>query len=245
MANNAGANPRQKLAGWVSERALDTAARLWAQGKKPNLGQRMLLNVTGVRARVLRGKDPKADFTYLTEWKSHKKRPLAMWMRGVDLLKFAGKPVPKLLNGIGWHRSLTREYMAPDARLKLLLVAGGGATKPATWKHVIRLSQDIARRNRAPHVARALSEHRRTLERQPWDKLMPRDAQPKTLQEVAKNPRPSAVQLRQWLMTLGFYELYTGNGYTKQPDGKRGIPEFVSNNSRVQSFEHRRVIELK
>lgn len=200
--------------------------------------------------RVLKGKAD-ADFETLSYDASRK----LVFLMGEDgLAGLAGLGNDAILEKIGYTKEYIDRLKKEGTHFKLVVFrARGEAGLPAEWDNVARLATK-AYPDLAPKIARALPELKRRsfreLEAQAPTKFAAVDAIGASHPEYIDEKKLAAREGKPWEVRAFLYyrarlmELYAGDGYTRTPDGKKGLREYVVLNQAVRSLPDAAVGEL-
>ncbi len=223
---------------------ISTYAKLLRTGQRPSQP------CTGIAGRIIRGTKPE-DFQTLTDDPTRK---LVLLMGPDGLQSLLGKSGYDMLIEIGYEPSyIIRKVHAEGCQFKLVVFGEGGAAKPATWTNVIDAVSVVY-----PDLTRKLNPHRARLATVPFDEIErlagydfsavdaagPSD--PRYMTEARfRSCVGTLVEARAFLyFTVHLRELYTGDGYTRTADGRRGMSEYIVPNLPLQQLGQYQLIDL-
>ena len=205
--------------------------------------------VSGVCGRIIRGRVP-GDFETMTDDPSRK---LVMLMGADGLAKLPGLSGYEMLVEIGYEASYIERKVTEGNQFKLVVFPEGGPAKLATWGNVIAVVSSVY-----PDIASKLQRNAKELasvsfdeiERRAGfdfsevDKAGPADPRYMTHERFAARSG-TLVDVRAFLyFTVHLRELFTGDGYTKTTDGRRGMMEYIAPNARLSDLGEHALITL-
>lgn len=181
-------------------------------------------------------------------------RRAVMLMGPSGLRQVIGRPGHEMLESVGHSRGYVERKLREGYAFELLIFPfPRSELKIATWKNTLALLRRLY-----PEIAHLIDQHGRQLCRLPLQKLEeeagfsfvevdnvgPADPRFMTLERLQQSDG-SAASLRQFLFhTVRLSELYTGDGFTKKPDGSRGVREYIVANRPVASLPSYELIPL-
>jgi hypothetical protein len=206
--------------------------------------------VTGLCGRVLRGKHEK-DFGSLSD---DPNRRLVMLMGSDGLKRLIGKSGYEILIELGYMPDFIRVRLEQGTRFKLFVTPMYPGFKLATWENIVEYLSLIYPRAGAK-IRQVLPELTKFSYAQ-IEKLAGY-----SLAEVFENGKadPRFMTNRRFLKSDGsvaaaraflyhtcyLYELFSGNGYTKLYNGRRGIREYITLNSGLEVFLRHELLDIE
>jgi hypothetical protein len=205
-----------------------------------------------LRGRILRGRD-ESDFEVL----GSSERSIVFIMGPDGLSMMPGVERLAALDRIGLTPGYVQGRIAQGYRFRLLAFTGGDAAPLATWDNAL----DMVARNR-PELAADIEHHRAALKTTPFDVFQADVAEPLDEIELAGPAHPDYVSLERYLALpsevranpakirrLLFHAehlgtLFHGDGYTRTPDGRVGLAEYIVPNGRVGGLPQAQVVDL-
>ncbi len=228
---------------WTPERYMD-ALRAGQQVELPP--------DSTLRGRILRGQNPE-DFTVL----GSSERSLAFIMGPDGLSLLPGMEPLSALDHIGLDPDYVQGRIAQGHRFRLLVFEGGDAAPLATWDNALTMVAHTR-----PELARDIEAHRDALKVLPISEVQASVSEPLDTIELAGSAHPAymslerysalppevkanPVHLRRFLFHIEHLgALYSGDGYTRTPDGQVGLAEYLIPNGRVESLSDALVRDL-
>lgn len=210
---------------------------------------------SGLRARVLRGMGS-TDFEIL----GSDERRIVFIMGPDGMSALPGMHPLDILNFLGLDPDYVQGRIKQGYHFKLLVFVGGEDAPLATWDNAL----DMVAAER-PELAEDIERHREVLRTRSLESLLvSQSATPKQLDaiELAGKTHPSFMtpgryymlsdaekanpaNLRRVLLHadhLGI--LFSGDGYTRMPDGQRGPAEYLVPNGKVSELSGAILIDL-
>jgi hypothetical protein len=213
-------------------------------------GERAQTPVSGLLGRVLRGTD-ESEFLQLTP---ERQRKLVFVMAGDGLAKMTASTGTQRLVDIGYPADYVhRKVVEGKNQFKLVVFPETSKTVPATWDNVLVLMGELY-----PGCGERLARHAAELKQTPFAELQRRagfdfdtidrrgDMDPMfmTLERYLESP-DTAANARAFLFFSGrLNALYSGDGFTYDEAGERGIREYVMANTELRSIEGHALIDL-
>jgi nicotinamidase-related amidase len=208
------------------------------------------LQCTGLSGRIIRGTKPE-DFSTLSD---DPDRQVVMLVGSDGLQKLLGKTGHDMLVEIGYESDYIRRKVGEGNRFKLVVFPDGSPARLATWDNVAAIVEEIY-----PDVAPILRLHMSELSNMTFDKIEALagfdfsevdkngKADPRYMtHERFRNSAGTLVNTRAFLyFTLHLRELYTGDGYTKTHDGRRGLMEYIVPNRPLSEFDGIEVVDIQ
>lgn len=203
----------------------------------------------GCVGRLIRGKT-EADFETLTP---DPNRRVVFLMDSDGLGKLEGKSGYQQLMEVGKSpKEILDEIQNQGLRYKLIVWPGdSGPTKQATWDNLLDMMAE-----QYPQVADKIQASRHDLKSEQnfsnWEKQAgfefgevkrgdPRFIGYEELQQREGKPW----EVRAFLYnSCNVNSLYSGDGYTKRPDGGQGVPEYIVPNLKVNDLPSARVLNV-
>jgi hypothetical protein len=212
-------------------------------------GKKTTLPITGICGRILRGKSPK-DFETLTD---DPQRDIIMLMGGDGLEKILGKSGYEALVTIGYMLDYIEYKVKSGFEFKLVVFNEGEIAKLATWDNLARLVSEIYPLAKTK-IYNRLEELKKTsfseIERRAGrifntiDKAGPEDKNFITYEKFI-NSEGTLIDVRAFLYhTVHLRELYSGDGFTYDEDGKKGLMEFIAPNCRLEELGDYYLIDM-
>lgn len=207
------------------------------------------VSVNGLCGRVIRGKKP-ADYDHLTD---DPNRKIVMLMGPDGLEQLPGNSGYDALRLLGYTTEHIASRVNAGYKFKLAVFQEGREARPATWDNVTALAGATY-----PDTQRALERHLDNLKTVPFTDI--ENAAGFSFAEVDHNgindPRYMTherfMQSRQDLIatrafhyfTLHLRELYSGDGYTYDHNGKRGVMEYIILNKPIHELGKHALINV-
>ncbi len=195
--------------------------------------KRALESTNDLVGRVLKGKTDQ-DFLSLSNDPDRK----IVFLMGADGLKaLSGSPREQILEKIGYTHDYVARLKGEGHRFKLVTFSAASATAlPGTWENVIALAAQAY-----PPVAVKIKARLQELKDTPFEKIQAQAsapfatvdqagrAHPDFIDEKALEKRPGSLwEVRAFLYyRLRLMDLYAGDGWTRTPDGSKGMQEYV------------------
>jgi hypothetical protein len=181
-------------------------------------------------------------------------RRAVMVMGPSGLHHILDKPGYEMLHSIGHsHAYIERKLREGFAFELLIFPFDRGDLKIATWKNSLALLKRLY-----PEISHLIDRHGKRLRSEQLksfeaeagfsfaevDNGGSADPRYMTLDKLLASPG-SAADLRRFLFhTVRLSELFTGDGFTKKPDGTRGVREYIVANRPVASLKSYQLIPL-
>jgi hypothetical protein len=186
-------------------------------------------------ARILRGK-VEADFSTLS---TDTNRNIVMLMDNKGLMNLLGQSSSlSPLERIGYPRDYIRELQEAGTRFKLVLIEPRSKPLLATWDN---LGVSLKEAYGSSHiVSRLFEKHREELKKNSYLQLLENSKDKEILKNLSSDQlreNSEIWEFRSFLFNeLRLNELYTGDGYTKTPEGERGVAEYFVANQEISSI---------
>ncbi|HEC37877.1 MAG TPA: hypothetical protein ENI29_06545 [bacterium] len=196
-------------------------------------GRKNLNPITGICGRILRGKSPK-DFETLTD---DPQRKIVMLMGADGLEKLLGKSGYEALITIGYMLDYIEYKVKNGFQFKLVIFHEGEIAKLATWDDVALIVSQIypKAKSKIYHQLEKVkltkfSEIERVANRKfnIIDKIGPEDKDFITYERL-NNSEGTLIDVRAFFYhTVHLRELFSGDGFTYDANGERGLREYIA-----------------
>ena len=208
-----------------------------------------VLAVSGLCGRIIRGKKP-ADFTTLTD---DPNRELVMLMGPDGLTKIMGKSGYEMLVAIGYEPEYLEHKVQEGNQFKLVVFPEGGAAKLATWDNVVEVVSSVY-----PDVASKLRRFLPSFKSQSFSQIE-QNAGFRFLdvEKAGKNDyrfmtydrfrlsQGNLWEARAFLyFTIHLRELFSGDGYTYDSQGNKGMMEYIVPNKPITELGDHRIVDI-
>lgn len=221
---------------------IDKFAELIKQGKTTNQ------KVEDLCGRIIRGKVPK-DFETLTD---DPDRKIVMLVDPDGLDKMLGKTGYEMLVEVGYEKDYLEHKVKEGNQFKLVVFPDGGAAKLATWDNVIQMVKQAYPGIVFPKVIADNLKRKKfyEIEKEAGYEFL------KVEKEGKKNPQfmtyerfadsnQTLADYRAFLyFTIHLRELYSGDGWTYDANGNRGVKEYIIPNLPLADLGEHRVIDI-
>lgn len=227
----------------MSNAYLDAYEKLFKTGKTASQ------KIVGLAGRIVRGdlkKNPRA-FDRLTD---DPNRRVVFLVDSSGLEGLLGLNGYEMLQKVGWDDAYIESKIKSGVTVKLVIFPET-ACKLGTWDNVLHIVEE-----KYPEVWGKIKPHRKEIcALQPEDLPGIEAKLGYSLKDVdnagSKDPRYMTIdrfqtcagsleECRAFLyFTVYLKEQYTGNGYTRNTSGQRGVPEFIVPDEPLSNFEHR------
>jgi hypothetical protein len=195
-------------------------------------------DVSGICGRIIRGIKPE-DFETLTD---DPDRKLVMLLGPDGLQSLLGKTGEEMLIEIGYEKDYIKRKVDEGNSFKLVIFPEGDEAGKAYWFEVLRFVSKaypaIRKRIQKYLVQLRLSSFEKFEKEAGFifsevDKIGKEDDRFMTYDRYI-NSEDTLLNLRSFLyFTVHLRELFTGNGYTKTYDGKKGLSEYIAENKKI------------
>ena len=213
-------------------------------------GKQLRGGVGKLCGRIIRGKKP-SDFESLTD---DPNRKIVMLVGADGLEQFLGRSGFELLMLIGYTAShIQRKVVDEGNRFKVAVLPQEGGAKSATWDNVIEMVSEIypelsaMLRGALPALKRsdfASIEAKAGYRFESVDKLGRGDPRFMTAERLAATGG-GVVAVRAFLYhSVHLRELFSGDGYTYDEAGARGLREYIIPNMRLDQIDGHALIDL-
>ncbi len=212
-------------------------------------GRKNLNPITGICGRVLRGKSPK-DFETLT---NDPQRKIVMLMGADGLEKLLGKSGYEALITIGYMLDYIEYKVKNGFQFKLVIFHEGEKAKLATWDDVALMVSQIypKAKSKIYHQLEKVkltkfSEIERVANRKfnIIDKIGPEDKDFITYERL-NNSEGTLIDVRAFFYhTVHLRELFSGDGFTYDANGERGLREYVAPNCKLEELGEYNLIDM-
>ncbi len=212
--------------------------------------QNQLAKVDGLCGRIIRGTKPE-DFVTLTE---NPTRKLVMLMGPDGLEKIMGKTDYEALVDIGYEPNyIVRKVVDEGNQFKLVVFVEGSGAKLATWDNVAAVVADVY-----PDIATKLYQNLEALKQMSFedvennagfdfsevDKVGAGDNRFMTYEQF-RDGNDDVVAARAFLyFSIHLRELFSGDGYTYDANGNRGLMEYITPNKSINTLGNSEVIDM-
>lgn len=197
--------------------------------------------VSGLCGRIIRGKAPE-DFLTLSDDPTRK---VVMLMGPDGLENCIGLSGYDQLMKIGYPADYANDLIKDNTKFKMVVFQEGGLILQATWDNVAKVLMEVY-----PDIAGALSsipalknfkyERFETSVKFSFREVQkngPDDDRYMTYDRFKLIPVPNYNDLRAFLyFTCYLNELFSGDGYTYDEQGNRGLQEFIIPNQPIQAL---------
>lgn len=209
--------------------------------------------VSGICGRMIRGTKP-SDFETLTDDPS---RLVVMLMDSDGLAKLFGKSGYQILIEIGYRGDYIKQKLDAGNQFKLV-VFPQEAAHPATWKGVTDVACSVY-----PELTSCFTKHGAGLQSgslwggkcfmHEFEKLAgykfcdaDKKADPRFMNiEAYRKSTKTAWELRAFLYhTLHLRELFSGDGFTYNEQGKRQLKEYLMLNKKIADIKDAAVLDI-
>lgn len=200
-----------------------------------------LVEVTNLCGRILRGKSA-SDFSTLTDDPT---RSIVMLMGPDGLSILPGKTGYDMLTAIGYTPNYISQKISEQTQFKLVVFPESKLARVATWSNIINLISQTY-----PQAANALKNHRHQLSHTRFGDIEaqaefsfaevetngPTDPRFMTLDRFLESPMSLADTRALLYFTVYLKDLFSGDGYTYDSYGQRGMQEYVTLNQPIHSL---------
>lgn len=205
--------------------------------------------ITGLCGRILRGKTDK-DFETLSD---DPNRLIIMLMGGDGLEELLGKTGYEALITIGYMRDYIEYKLTQGVHFKLVIFKEGEIAKLATWDNTLYLISQIY-----PKIRKKIYKQLPLLKNTPFseierkagfkfdeiDKFGPKDKRFMTYKRFKKS-KGTLEDVRVFLHhTIHLRELFAGDGFTYNEEGKRGLREYIAPNRKLKELGDYSLIDI-
>jgi len=204
-----------------------------------------VVSIQNLVGRVLRGKQPE-DFINLSPDPSRK---LIILMNSDGLQILLGKPLPKILDTIGYPRTYAEDLIRDGTEFKLLVASKSDQILPGTWDNLLVYVSIIYMNTNIPQM---LSDNLPTLKDNSFKdgygrimEQMDKQFTGKMTTEILNSSGGSLWMVRLFLNdVLGLNKLYMGDGFTYTEDGQKGLAEYFALNQSIHNLRDVVLIDL-
>jgi hypothetical protein len=241
---------------FFDDTSANKAGQLWTPSKYVEalrLGRRAELPPDSpLRGRILRGRH-EADFEIL----GSAERDIVFIMGPDGLSKLPGIKPLTALDHIGLNPGYVQGRISQGFNFRLLVFEGGSAAPLATWDNALDMVASVR-----PELAEDIEQHRTALIETPFEVFEADVAEPLDDIELAGPAHPDYMSLEKYLALspqaktnpaklrrLLFHvehlgSLFYGDGYTRTPDGRIGLAEYLVPNGPVDELPEARVVDF-
>jgi hypothetical protein len=202
--------------------------------------------VQNLVGRVLRG-TLLSEFEYLSP---DVNRKLIMFMDSEGLEKLIGKSSIEILETIGYPKQYIEDLLSKNTKFKLLVTTKGEKILRGTWDNLLILVKQLWSSTRIPeYLERNLDELKKHSNKQGWKKIMEKKelgfSNKMTSEELDKR-KGELWEVRLFLNdVLNLNELFSGDGYTYNDRGEKGLAEYFSINQPISNLGDYKLIDLE
>ena len=204
--------------------------------------------------RVLRGSND-IDFLKLSP---DENRKLIMFMDSTGLQQLLGKDTRTILQIIGYPEDYMEQLFTNKTQFKLVVATKGDNIVSGTWDNLLKLVKDAY--GETSKVSKALEKNLESLKTIKFDDIMKQKdsvfSGKMTQQELEKRVEKRVEkrdgnlcnlwEIRMFLNdVLNLNKLYSGDGYTYNDKGERGVPEYFSKNMELTQLGEYSLMDLK
>lgn len=213
-------------------------------------GMKITAPITGLCGRIIRGKKPK-DFETLSD---DPERRIVMLVDPDGLAVLPGKTGYEMLITLGYEPDYLEHKVNEGNRFKLVVFGEGGAAKLATWDNVINMVQEVY-----PEESAAFERYRDEFKTTPFglieastgfafldvEKVGKSDPRFMTYDHFRAAPKTLG-NVRAFLyFSVHLREFFTGDGYTKDAQGNRGVAEYIVPNRPLKTFSDYGITDIE
>ena len=192
--------------------------------------------------RVLRGSKPD-DFLKLSP---DENRKLIMFMDSTGLQQLLGKDTRTILEIIGYSEAYMKELFTKKTQFKLVVATKGDNIVSGTWDNLLKLVKDAY--GETTKVSKALEKNLGSLKTIKFDDIMKQKDSVfsgKMTQQELEEREGKLWEIRMFLKdVLNLNDLYSGDGYTYNDKGERGVPEYFSKNMELTQLGKYSLMDL-
>lgn len=203
----------------------------------------------GLHGRIIRGTHSD-HFKYLN---SDQNRKLAFLIGSDGLTMLKDKNGHEILVAIGYPLEYIEQIANQGNQFKLVLFSEHNGAQIATWHNLLHQAAEAY-----PDIADDLLRHQKSLEVLPFEhyenaagyqfrdveKVGKSDPRFMTYERYLNSSR-SLLDTRAFLFfTLRLNELYSGDGYTYDYEGNRGLKEYIVPNQALEDFEDYLLLDI-
>ena len=205
------------------------------------------------RPRAVYGRIVRTELDQPSTLTEDEGRKVVMIMGPSGLQQLLGRTGLERLKKIGYSENYIARNIARGKKFKLVLFDRPPNLRVATWAVAVQV---VAQHypELAPMLHAALPElRRRSIEYFEaeagysfYDAQLrgSNDSRFMTAERLLHS-KGTAADVRAFLFhTMHFSELYTGDGYTRTPEGKRGVREYIMSNLPIQSLRNCSIVDL-
>lgn len=199
--------------------------------------------------RILRGKKP-ADFEWLSD---DPQRKIVFLMDSHALLNLRDKTGYEMLIALGYLPDYLKNKVIEGTQFKLLVFRGNGQAQLATWDNTLQIVGQVY-----PELAADLKRHTTALKTTSFktieetlgyklvevEKIGKEDPRFMTFHRYLESKRTLADMRAFLYFTVQLRELFSGDGYTYDCNGKRGIKEYIVINKKLKDLDNYLLIEV-
>lgn len=205
--------------------------------------------VSHLCARMIRGKKP-ADYDHLTD---DANRKIVMLMGPDALEQLPGNSGYDVLKLIGYTKKHIAERVNAGYKFKLAVFEEGKDAQVATWDNI----NDLAGQT-YPDIKKVLASHLDALKTTPLEEIEKQagftfaeadhagidDPRYMTHERFVESSQDLIATRAFYYFTLHLRELYSGDGYTYDHDGNRGVLEYIILNKPIHELGKHALIDV-
>ena len=193
--------------------------------------------------RVLRG-SISDDFLKLSP---DENRKLIMFMDSTGLQQLLGKDTRTILQIIGYPEDYMKQLFTNKTQFKLVVATKGDNIVSGTWDNLLKLVKDVY--GKTSKVSEALEKNLGSLKKIKFDDIMKQKVDAfsgKMTQQELEERKGDLWEIRMFLKdVLNLNKLYSGDGYTYNDKGERGVKEYFSKNMELTQLGDYSLMDLK
>ena len=177
-------------------------------------------------------------------------RKLIMFMDSTGLKQLLGKDTRTILKIIGYPEYYIEQLFKDKTQFKLVVATRGDNIVSGTWDNLLKLVKNAY--GKTSKVSEALEKNLESLKTTRYEDIMTQKdssfSGKMTLQELEK--RFEATEGKLWEIrmfledVLNLNKLYSGNGFTYNDKGEKGVPEYFSINQPITELGNYKLINL-
>jgi len=211
-------------------------------------GQPTTEPVTNICGRIIRGKKPE-DFTTLTD---DPDRKIVMLVDPDGLASLLGKNGYEMLIQIGYEPDYLKHKVKEGNQFKLVVFPEGGAAQLATWDNVFAMVEQVYPDLKFPAQIKAdfkalpfaEIEKQASFKFLDVEKAGKNDSRFMTYQRFVQSAQTLADYRAFLYFTIHLREQYSGDGWTYDAQGNRGVKEYIIPNLPIADLGPSEMIDL-
>jgi hypothetical protein len=204
------------------------------------------VTIQNLVGRVLRGTKPE-DFIDLSP---DVNRKLILFMDSNGLQNILGKSLDEILDIIGYPCHQILKLFREGVKFKLLVATSGDQILNGTWDNLLKLVKSKYSSTRIPeYLERNLEELKKNSFKDGYENIM-KLKDPSFIDKKMSADELNSREGKLWEVRLFLHhvfnlnELYSGNGYTYNEKGEKGLAEYFSINQPISNLENVVLIDL-